>query len=188
MKFLLEILHIVWYFIRILSYFLFLFCLFVYISTRHAITEILLKVELSTIKQALAKPYFRNSHLWILMVELTKSEILFSHRNNLVRISFASQPYRNTYFWNGLTSRWTFCNKWEGFELGLWCLTPLSTLFSAISWRSGLLAEETGVSSENHQPASSHWQNVSHNVARGTSRLSWNRTHNVNGDRHCLYM
>jgi hypothetical protein len=35
---------------------------------------------------------------------------------------------------------------------------------SVISWRLVLLMEETGVSGENHQPATSHWQTVSHNV------------------------
>jgi hypothetical protein len=35
---------------------------------------------------------------------------------------------------------------------------------SVISWRSVLLMEETGVSGENHRPATSHWQTVSHNV------------------------
>ena len=37
--------------------------------------------------------------------------------------------------------------------LGLWCLTPLSTHISAISWRSVLLVKETGVHGENHRPA-----------------------------------
>jgi len=35
---------------------------------------------------------------------------------------------------------------------------------SAISWRSVLLVEETGVPGENHWPAASHWQILSHNV------------------------
>ena len=35
---------------------------------------------------------------------------------------------------------------------------------SVISWRSVLLMEETRVSGENHRPATSHWQTVSHNV------------------------
>jgi hypothetical protein len=35
---------------------------------------------------------------------------------------------------------------------------------SVISWRSVLLMEETGVPGENHRPATSHWQTVSHNV------------------------
>ena len=35
---------------------------------------------------------------------------------------------------------------------------------SAISWRSVLLVEETGVPGENHQPVTSHWQTLSHNV------------------------
>jgi hypothetical protein len=35
---------------------------------------------------------------------------------------------------------------------------------SDISWRSVLLVEETGIPGENHQPAASHWQTLSHNV------------------------
>jgi len=37
-----------------------------------------------------------------------------------------------------------------------------------ISWRSVLLVEETGVSGENHQPVTSHWQTLSHNVVSST--------------------
>ena len=35
---------------------------------------------------------------------------------------------------------------------------------SVISWRSVLLMEETRGPGENHRPATSHWQTVSHNV------------------------
>jgi hypothetical protein len=35
---------------------------------------------------------------------------------------------------------------------------------SAISWRSVLLVEETGVPGENHRSVASHWQPLSHNV------------------------
>jgi len=35
---------------------------------------------------------------------------------------------------------------------------------SAISWRSVLLVEETGVTGENHRPSTSHWQTLSHEV------------------------
>ena len=35
---------------------------------------------------------------------------------------------------------------------------------SAISWRSVLLMEETGVPGENHRPVASHLQTLSHNV------------------------
>jgi len=38
----------------------------------------------------------------------------------------------------------------------LWCLTPLSTVISVISWLSVLLVEETGVPGENHRPVASH--------------------------------
>jgi len=52
---------------------------------------------------------------------------------------------------------------------------------SVILWRSVLLVEETGVPRENHWPAASHCQNLSHHVAssiprheRGSnSQLKW---------------
>ena len=43
---------------------------------------------------------------------------------------------------------------------------------SVISWWSDLLVDETGVPAENHQPAASQWQTLSHNVVFGI------RTHN----------
>jgi hypothetical protein len=42
--------------------------------------------------------------------------------------------------------------------------------FSLISCRSILLVEETIVSGENHWPAASHWQTLSHNVVSSTPR------------------
>jgi len=54
---------------------------------------------------------------------------------------------------------------------------------SVISWHSVLLVEETGVPEENHRPATSQWQILSHNVISTTSRPSGIRTHNIRGDR-----
>ena len=54
---------------------------------------------------------------------------------------------------------------------------------SIISWRSVLLVEESGVPGENHRPAASHCQALSHNVASSTPRLSGNLTHNVSGEK-----
>jgi hypothetical protein len=54
---------------------------------------------------------------------------------------------------------------------------------SVIAWRSVLLVEDTGVPGENHRPAASHWQTLSHNVVLYTPRLSEIRTHNISGDR-----
>jgi len=44
---------------------------------------------------------------------------------------------------------------------------------SDILWRSVLLVEETGVPRENHRPAASHWQTLSHNVVSNTPRTEW---------------
>ena len=54
-------------------------------------------------------------------------------------------------------------------ELGLWCLTPLSAIFQLYR-ESVLLMEETGVPGENHRPATSQLQTLSHNVVSSTPR------------------
>jgi len=41
---------------------------------------------------------------------------------------------------------------------------------SAMLCRSVLLVEETGVPGENHRPATSHWQALSHNAISSTAR------------------
>ena len=45
------------------------------------------------------------------------------------------------------------------------------------------LVEETGVPGENHRPAASHLQTLSHNAASSTHRLRGIRTHYVSDDR-----
>jgi hypothetical protein len=50
---------------------------------------------------------------------------------------------------------------------------------SVQSWQSAILVEETRVPGENHRPAVSHWQTLSHNVVSHTSRLNGIRTHNL---------
>ena len=56
---------------------------------------------------------------------------------------------------------------------------------SVILWRS---VEETGVPRENHRPAVSHWQTLSHNVVSSTPHLSRIQTHNISGKRYWLHM
>jgi hypothetical protein len=43
------------------------------------------------------------------------------------------------------------------------------------------LMEETAVPGENHRPATSHWQTLSHNFVLSTPRLSGIGTHSMDG-------
>jgi hypothetical protein len=47
-----------------------------------------------------------------------------------------------------------------------------------------LLLEETG---ENHPPATSHKQTLSHNIVSSTPYLSEIRTYNISSDKHWLH-
>ena len=58
---------------------------------------------------------------------------------------------------------------------------------SVILWRSVLFVEETGVPGENHQPVTSHWQTLSHNIVLSTPRLSGIQTLNISDDRLIAY-
>ena len=44
------------------------------------------------------------------------------------------------------------------------------------------------IGGENHQTATSHWQNLPHNVVLRKPRLGRIRTQNVSGDRNWLHM
>ena len=56
---------------------------------------------------------------------------------------------------------------------------------SAILWLSVLLVKETGAPGENHRPAASRRQTLSHNVVHlGLFEI---RTHDISGDMHRLH-
>jgi hypothetical protein len=64
-------------------------------------------------------------------------------------------------------------------RLGVMFFNATFNNISVISRRSVLLVEKTRVPRENHQPVTSHWQTLSHNVALSTPLLSGARTHNI---------
>jgi len=62
-------------------------------------------------------------------------------------------------------------NEWQHkHDVLVWFMVFNDTFsnISAISWRSVLLVEQTGVPAENHRPTTSHWQTLSHNVVSST--------------------
>ena len=69
-----------------------------------------------------------------------------------------------------------------GCSVGLMVSNATFNNISVILWRSVLLVEETGGPGENHRPAASQWQTLSHNVVH--LALVEIRTHNHSGDRH----
>jgi hypothetical protein len=62
------------------------------------------------------------------------------------------------------------CKEKGGYGDGAMLFNATFNNISAISWRSVLLVEETGVPEENHRPVASLWQTLSHNVASITPR------------------
>jgi hypothetical protein len=60
--------------------------------------------------------------------------------------------------------------KWRPHRIRDMVLNATFNNIWVISWRSILLVEEFGVPIENHRPAASHWQALSHNVASSMPR------------------
>ena len=106
----------------------------------------------------------------------------------LVKVAYISHtilmdPFKETSEFWGILLVWMFLD-------GGWWFMVFNVTFNNISvksWQSVLLVEETGGPGENHQPVSSHWQTLWHNVVSRTPRLSGVRTHNISGDRHWLH-
>jgi hypothetical protein len=63
-------------------------------------------------------------------------------------------------------------------------LNAIFSNISVISWRSVLLVEENGVPGENHSPAASHLQTLSHYVVSSAFLRERIRTLNFIVDRH----
>jgi hypothetical protein len=73
--------------------------------------------------------------------------------------------------WNEcLCMSFCFINpSWQHLNGGIMSNATFNNI-SAISWWSVLLVEETRVPGENHRPAASHWQTLSHTVVSDTPR------------------
>jgi len=113
------------------------------------------------------------------------SDLHFTRVVSILPLSFINVTYKH----GSIVSRSTASYKEGTFSFGEDCVMVFNATFntiSVISWRSVLLVEETGVPEENHRPAASQWQTLSHNVVSSTPRLSWIRTHNVVICTYCI--
>ena len=78
-----------------------------------------------------------------------------------------------TYWYNNIVVRYVQINIYVYMSVFRVRVMVFNTTFnniSVISWRSVLLVEETGVPGENHRPAASHGQTLSHNIVSSTPR------------------
>jgi hypothetical protein len=78
------------------------------------------------------------------------------------------------------SSQWTMLWLLQGWGYGLLCLTSLSTLFQ-LYCRGQFYWGGNRSTQRNHQPATSHWQTLSHNVISSIPR-------NFSDDMHWLHM
>ena len=81
-----------------------------------------------------------------------------------------------------------FSSFWEIDDglVGLWCLTPLSTIFKLYRGSQFYWWRKPEYPGENHRSATSHWQTLSYHVVSSKYRLGVICTHNLSDDRHWL--
>ena len=87
-------------------------------------------------------------------------------------IQYPAIPYNLTFAVSVFTQLHSICS-----DIVHTVASIIHTVISVISCWSVLLVEETGVLGENHRPAGSHWQTVSHYFVSSTPRLSGIRAH-----------
>jgi hypothetical protein len=73
------------------------------------------------------------------------------------------------------------------YDIGLCCLTPLSTIFQLYGGGQFYLCRKLEYPEKNHRPAASHSQTLSQNVVSSTPHLSEVWTHDVKSNGHWLH-
>ena len=102
--------------------------------------------------------------MYILVTEIKVEKYIMDHFWNILAVlKYVFMHIAKTMPLLTFNSQWKEYRK-HRLRLRFIVFNATFNIISAISWRSALLVEETGVSIENHRPVASHWQILSHNV------------------------
>ena len=101
-----------------------------------------------------------------------------------IELSFPFMDPHFVYKFEMICFKGTYAIK-QKIGLGLWCLTPFSTIFQLYRGDQFYWWRKSGVHRENYRPVASHWQTLSHNVVHLALIEIW--TQNISGDRHWLH-
>ena len=145
-----------------------------------------ISVHRNTINKITFKFCWTNSSPYIFKVSTNTNSSACNINNNVQNIMSSITILRKYAFENNVCTVYAVAFSWywcKRFSIPLvdysWkhvTVMEYNATFnniSVVSWRSGLLVKKTGVPREDHRPAASHWQTLSHNIASSWKQVGW---------------